>query len=597
MKIIRFLSLFVITTLLTVLLVHPGLAQEEVICESDVIVQDGDWLSTIAEQAYGDPTLYDVIALATNLKAETDPSYAAIGSYDVVEPGWKLCIPSQQQIEELEVIAPADPAVLTVDELINATYSGIYEEPIALTEGLYEGEPFDEGGASRPIVQYMNNSEIYGDLNGDGVDDAAVFLVESGGGSGNFVYVAAQLNQNGQPVDAGAVWIEDRVQIISADIENGQINLEITAEGPGDAACCKTHKTSVSYALQDGLLVQLPGEQSMEKISADNLNGTIWTLLEISEDQPVLADTPITISFEDGQITGFAGCNNYSTSFTLDSDNPFLMTIAPVISTQMACDEAILDQEIAYLTALNNSDMWGYDVGRLAFAYTDEQGNFKRMLFEPVVEEAETSNVDMLTANTWQWVSFTDPVQQFDVDQPENYTITFNPDDTVNIKADCKEPGGTYAADESGTLTISVDPVIMMICSEESRSDEFIANLGFAAGYFFQDDTLYIDMMADGGTLKFSPQAATEMATSDEMAASTSFTYQCDADKSFTAEFTDGSVNLAFDDGQMMTLPQVPAASGAKYSDDLVTFWTQGDEGFVEANGEKTYQNCVATAN
>ena len=90
-----------------------------------------------------------------------------------------------------------------------------------------------EGDASRPIVEYI--SELYGDLDGDGVEDAAVFLVENNGGTGNFIYVAAQLNQNGLPVDAGAVWIEDRIQIKAAAIENGQIKLEITAEGPGDS--------------------------------------------------------------------------------------------------------------------------------------------------------------------------------------------------------------------------------------------------------------------------------------------------------------------------------------------------------------------------
>jgi basic membrane protein A len=281
---------------------------------------------------------------------------------------------------------------LTPAQLQNATYSGIYDEPVTLTDGLYEGELNVEGDASRPMVWYMNNSEVYGDLNGDGVDDAVVFLVESGGGSGNFVYVAAQLNQNGQPVDAGAVWIEDRIQIISAAIEEGQVNLEITAEGPGDAACCKSHKTSASYALQDGRLTQLPGEaQEPERISVADLAGTNWTLLELDVDQPAPPDTEVTLSFTQDQLSGFGGCNNYSGSFSLSDDNPFVMTIGPVASTQMACPEPILNQETAYLTALQNVSQWGYLVGKLALSYDNGQGGYGTLLFAPAAGDGTAS--------------------------------------------------------------------------------------------------------------------------------------------------------------------------------------------------------------
>ena len=64
---------------------------------------------------------------------------------------------------------------------------------------------------------------------------------------------------------------------------------------------------------------------------------------------------------------------------------------------------------------------------------------------QPAVEEAavsptaDTPDPAMLTANTWQWVSFTDPLQQFEVEEPENYLLTFNDDGTVNIKADCSQ--------------------------------------------------------------------------------------------------------------------------------------------------------------
>ena len=42
-----------------------------------------------------------------------------------------------------------------------------------------------------------------------------------------------------------------------------------------------------------------------------------------------------------------------------------------------------------------------------------------------------------LTTNPWQWVGFTSPVEQFKLDQPGNYLVTFQEDGTVAIKADC----------------------------------------------------------------------------------------------------------------------------------------------------------------
>ena len=50
---------------------------------------------------------------------------------------------------------------------------------MTLTDGLFEGEPYVEGDASRPTVEYMPGSARYGDLDGDGVD--AHYTVDESG--------------------------------------------------------------------------------------------------------------------------------------------------------------------------------------------------------------------------------------------------------------------------------------------------------------------------------------------------------------------------------------------------------------------------------
>ena len=129
---------------------------------------------------------------------------------------------------------------------------------------------------------------------------------------------------------------------------------------------------------------------------------------------------------------------------------------------------------------------------------------------------AEPGDLGTLTASPWQWTSFTDPLQQFEVEMPESYLLTFNEDGTVIIVADCNNATGSYTED-GGSLTIEVGPMTMAACPPESRSDQFVTLLDGAASYFFVDAQLYINLFADGGTMRFAP--ADETAQADAAAA------------------------------------------------------------------------------
>ena len=93
--------LSIVLLLILTLTWRPGqtLAQGDVVCESDVTVQADDWLSKIADKFYGNPLAYPAIVDATNNKATVDNSYNAIDNPDVIEPGWKLCVPSVEDAQ------------------------------------------------------------------------------------------------------------------------------------------------------------------------------------------------------------------------------------------------------------------------------------------------------------------------------------------------------------------------------------------------------------------------------------------------------------------------------------------------------------------
>jgi heat shock protein HslJ len=108
---------------------------------------------------------------------------------------------------------------------------------------------------------------------------------------------------------------------------------------------------------------------------------------------------------------------------------------------------------------------------------------------------------------TWQWVSTTTPVEETLVENPANYTITFNANGSASIRADCNNVAASYTA-EDGSMSITLGPSTLAACADDSLDQRFLGGLEAAALYFFQGGDLYMDLMADGGTMRFSAGSA-----------------------------------------------------------------------------------------
>lgn len=123
---IYFNWLLLINLGLSVLL--PGVAQatpldQELICAEEYTVQLEDWLSKISEKLLGDALAYSAIVEVTNQKHASDASFAEITNTDLIEVGWKLCIPGPETAQALlatepavpeAAMAPLEPATLVV---------------------------------------------------------------------------------------------------------------------------------------------------------------------------------------------------------------------------------------------------------------------------------------------------------------------------------------------------------------------------------------------------------------------------------------------------------------------------------------------------
>ncbi len=117
---------------------------------------------------------------------------------------------------------------------------------------------------------------------------------------------------------------------------------------------------------------------------------------------------------------------------------------------------------------------------------------------DPQVEE-----LPEITGIVWKWQNLVTPVEEIIVAAPDKYTFELQPDGLVSVKADCNSGSGDYVIDGS-QLTINITSTTLALCEPGSQSDLFFRSLNEAALYFIEEDLLYIDTPADGGTLSFS---------------------------------------------------------------------------------------------
>jgi heat shock protein HslJ len=105
------------------------------------------------------------------------------------------------------------------------------------------------------------------------------------------------------------------------------------------------------------------------------LEGTLWELDSYMNSAgnlvTVLPDTEVTAQFENGQVKGSGGCNNYWGDYTVNGD---AITIGLITKNQMYCfPDEINGQEEDYLAALQSAT--GYDISGSNLKMTNAGGD------------------------------------------------------------------------------------------------------------------------------------------------------------------------------------------------------------------------------
>ena len=289
--------------------------------------------------------------------------------------------PALLALATLSTAQAGNPEPDPMDEYRNLGFQGIYDNPVTLHDGVYEGEPFVAGGASRPRVQLVEDIHLRADLDGDGAEEAVVLLAESSGGSGVMTYLALVSWRDGTPENLDTVLIGDRVQIRSLALEQGELILELTTAGPKDPACCPTRKTRTSYRVQNGRLVEA-SSKDQGAVSLHDLEGVAWRLTHLDRQTQVPEGVLVTLTVEGDRVSGSAGCNRYFGS--VRESGPGVLAVGPLGSTRMACPEPKMETERRYLSALGRVREFGFLNGQLALRYRLGEGEgVDSLLFAP----------------------------------------------------------------------------------------------------------------------------------------------------------------------------------------------------------------------
>ena len=160
--------------------------------------------------------------------------------------------PTPPPVTETSLPEPTTPVIadLTLDQVKNAEYTfdlGESMPSFTLVDGTYQsGTDTSQPGYFQAT---MSDKVAFGDLNGDGLGDAAVSIGINMGGTGVFEYVVAMLNQDGQPVQAGYYYVDDRARIDAMAITDLRIVADAMVHGPNDPMCCPTLAVQASLQL------------------------------------------------------------------------------------------------------------------------------------------------------------------------------------------------------------------------------------------------------------------------------------------------------------------------------------------------------------
>jgi hypothetical protein len=161
----------------------------------------------------------------------------------------------------------------------------------------------------------------------------------------------------------GDVLAEQPTTLQGPDVGTGgegtwSVELAVPASGqtPGYIAAFSTSPRQRDFVASDHIEVTFSGEYTLE--------GTTWLL------DKTIPGSEITALFENGEVSGSAGCNTYRGTYrSTRAVGRNTIKFGPLATTKMMCDEPLMDQEELYLAALESATAYTIEGFALQITY------------------------------------------------------------------------------------------------------------------------------------------------------------------------------------------------------------------------------------
>jgi heat shock protein HslJ len=220
----------------------------------------------------------------------------------------------------------------------------------------------------------------------------------------------------------------------------------------------------------------------------------MWVLSELRGNS-LVSGTGISALFTStGKVSGSAGCNKYTGSYTVSGSN---ITISSIASTMMMCDQGVMLQETVYLKALSEAKT--YTVKGNQLSLYDTSGAILTIF------NAQSQD---LQSTSWNVISYNNGKQAVtSVIAGTSLTADFGSDGTLSGNGGCNSYSGTYKQDGN---QINIGPLAStkMFCNEPAgvmdQESQFLTALQTAATYQVEGNTLELRTQAGALAVQFS---------------------------------------------------------------------------------------------
>lgn len=217
-------------------------------------------------------------------------------------PGMDTSVPPTPDTTTPPVTIPATgevPPTLETIPPVETPISGTPEtggiHPLMMRSATYvidgasytlEGGSYDDPSVPRHISSL--DLTALGDINGDGVTDAATIISENTGGSGTFILLAVMVNSGGGSAsifdpamltNVATIGLGDRVIVHNIELADGLIGVDFTTQDADDPFCCPTLDVHQTFQLQDNTLVVVDEQVAEGGIAAYMLYDMTYTLV------------------------------------------------------------------------------------------------------------------------------------------------------------------------------------------------------------------------------------------------------------------------------------------------------------------------------